>query len=350
MTAAQDVTAAPTPDVAVHALTATSDPHALVSVIVPCFNVGGFLVDAVERLLAQTYPALEVVLVDDASTDDSRQIAADLDARFPNVRTFLMSENAGVAAARETGVRVANGSWVWFVDADDTWPETAISEMMSTALAQDADVVCAGARVVSESGSRPVGRIAEETVVDAAAATRALLRGAVTGHLWNKLFRRDALRRISFTRIRQHSDQAMVVQALAAANRVALTPTAVYEYRLRQGSIIRSGSRRADSLRTLGRVVEDAVARQDATALRSPAYRYYRARYSVLSRLKDATSGAYPADERRVLIRTIRADMSVGDLWALVRAKDPVRTALYVLGWVSPAGYGMLLDRAGGRL
>ncbi len=177
-----------------------------------------------------------------------------------------------------------------------------------------------------------------------------LLVGSITGHLWNKLFRRDLLGRITFTRIRQHSDQAMVAQALVEADRVAILPRSVYTYRLREGSIIRSGSRRADSLRELGVVIASCVARVDAKALQGTDYLYYRARYSTISRLKDATSGAYPDGERAALVREIRGQMSLRQLGALVRRRDATRTAIYTIGWLTPRGYGALLDRAGGRL
>ena len=142
----------------------------------------------------------------------------------------------------------------------------------------------------------------------------------------------------------------MVAQAFVEARTVAILHQDVYTYRLRGGSIIRSGSRRADSLRGLGEVVAQCVARVDVTALRHPDYRYYRARYNLLSRLKDATSGAYPPAEGKTLVREIRGEMSLSGVMALARKKDAVRLALYSLGWASPRGYGILLDRAGGRL
>ena len=215
----------------------------------------------------------------------------------------------------------------------------------------DADVVCAGATVAAEGrADRPVGTLPAEPLLTGGEAFARLLTGDVSGHLWNKLFRRDLLGRITFTRIRQHSDQAMVAQALVEADRVAILPRSVYTYRLREGSIIRSGSQRAESLRELGRVIAPASARVDAGALKGTDYLYYRARYSTLSRLKDATSGAYAESERAALVKEIRSQMSLRQLGALVRRRDVTRTAIYTLGWLTPRGYGVLLDRAGGRL
>ncbi len=215
----------------------------------------------------------------------------------------------------------------------------------------DADVVCAGATVHADGRSdRPVGSLPDQDLLTGAAALRGLLVGDITGHLWNKLFRRDLLGRITFTRIRQHSDQAMVAQALVEADRVAILRRSVYTYRLRAGSIIRSGSKRADSLRELAAVVTSCVARVDERALHGREYLYYRARFSTLSRLKDATSGAYAAPERAALVKEVRGQMSLRQLGALVRRGDATRTAIYTIGWLTPRGYEVVLDRAGGRL
>ncbi|WP_345801562.1 glycosyltransferase family 2 protein [Microbacterium sp. AZCO] len=329
----------------------SADVAASVSVVLPCYNAAEFVESAVERLLEQRDVALEIVLVDDKSTDDTAALISALADRHESVRAILLPENGGVAAAREAAVAAATGDYVWFVDADDEWPDDAASALLKAANAVDADIVCAGATVVSEGQpERPVGDLPEGDLLTGPQALDALLVGGITGHLWNKLFRRSLLGRIEFTRIRQHSDQAMVAQALVEASRVALLHRSVYVYKLRSGSIIRSGSRRADSLRELGEVIARCVARVDATALRRPDYLYYRARYHTLSRLKDATSGAYSESERRSLVKQVRSEMSFAQLGAIGRRRDVTRFGIYTLGWMSPRTYSLVLDRAGGRL
>jgi glycosyltransferase involved in cell wall biosynthesis len=86
----------------------------LVSVIVPCYNHAHFLGEAIESALAQTYPYLEIIVVDDGSSDNTREVAA----RYPQVR-YVRQENQGLAAARNTGLRHSTGSYLVFLDADD---------------------------------------------------------------------------------------------------------------------------------------------------------------------------------------------------------------------------------------
>jgi Glycosyl transferase family 2 len=86
----------------------------LVSVVIPCWNQAGYLSEAIESVLAQTYPELELIVVDDGSDDNSYEVAA----RYPGVRR-LRQPNSGVAVARNRGLAASSGGYVAFLDADD---------------------------------------------------------------------------------------------------------------------------------------------------------------------------------------------------------------------------------------
>jgi glycosyltransferase involved in cell wall biosynthesis len=89
---------------------------ALVSVVVPVYNRERYLAEALESVVAQDYRPLEIVVVDDGSTDGSSTVAA----RMPHVR-LVSGEHRGVAAARNLGLRAAGGAYIAFVDSDDVW-------------------------------------------------------------------------------------------------------------------------------------------------------------------------------------------------------------------------------------
>ncbi len=89
----------------------------LVSAIIPCYNYGRYVTQAVESALAQTYPNMEVIVVDDGSTDDTRRR---LEPYFARIR-YIYQENRGASAARNTGIRHARGEWIAPLDADDYW-------------------------------------------------------------------------------------------------------------------------------------------------------------------------------------------------------------------------------------
>jgi glycosyltransferase involved in cell wall biosynthesis len=98
----------------------------LVSCVVPVFNGEKYLAEAIGSVLAQTYSPIEIIVVDDGSTDSSPEILA----RFAGDVTIVRQQNAGPAAARNRGIANAKGEYVAFLDADDTWVATKTATQM----------------------------------------------------------------------------------------------------------------------------------------------------------------------------------------------------------------------------
>lgn len=101
----------------------------LVSAIIPTYNYGRFVCEAVDSALAQSYPSMEVIVVDDGSTDDTRQRLADYGSRI----RYVWQSNSGLSAARNTGIREARGDWVAFLDADDVWHRDKTARQLAAA-------------------------------------------------------------------------------------------------------------------------------------------------------------------------------------------------------------------------
>lgn len=130
-----------------------SSVRASVSVIVPTFNCARFLGEAVDSIIAQTIPVSQIIIVDDGSTDGTEQVVS----RFIDPRIeYIKQKNAGVSAARNTGLDAARGELVTFLDADDRWRPTFV-ERMESLLTTDPTAVCAFAnflRFDHETGRR----------------------------------------------------------------------------------------------------------------------------------------------------------------------------------------------------
>lgn len=105
-----------------------------VSIITPCYNHAHYLPDAVNSILAQTLSDWEAIIVDDGSTDDTREVAAQFDD--PRIR-YIYQENQGLSAARNTGIRAAQGQFLAFLDADDGWDTRFLEVCVSILAAQD---------------------------------------------------------------------------------------------------------------------------------------------------------------------------------------------------------------------
>jgi glycosyltransferase involved in cell wall biosynthesis len=104
----------------------------LVSVIIPCFNGERYLAEAIESALRQTYHPIEVIVVDDGSTDRSREIAEGYGHRI----RWLEHDHSGIAGARNHGVAQSRGQYLAFLDADDVWSEDKLARQME-AIARD---------------------------------------------------------------------------------------------------------------------------------------------------------------------------------------------------------------------
>lgn len=96
-------------------------PMELVSIIMPTYNSGKFLPDAIESVLAQTYPFWELLITDDASIDNTYAIAEDYSKRDARIRVFKLEKNSGAAKARNNSIKNANGRFLAFIDSDDWW-------------------------------------------------------------------------------------------------------------------------------------------------------------------------------------------------------------------------------------
>jgi glycosyltransferase involved in cell wall biosynthesis len=127
----------------------------LISVIVPCYNQGIYLKETIQSALASTYRPLEILIINDGSTDHSLEIAKELEAQYPEVRV-LDQANAGVTKARNVGIAAAQGEYILPLDGDDLISVTYIEKGMAILTARpEVKVVYCQAEKFSDSGRKP---------------------------------------------------------------------------------------------------------------------------------------------------------------------------------------------------
>jgi glycosyltransferase involved in cell wall biosynthesis len=123
----------------------------LVSVVIPTYNCARYLGEAIESVLAQTHRPLEIVIVDDGSTDGTDRLVAAYGDRL----RYIRQANAGASAARNRGIREAGGGWIAFLDADDTWMDRKLERQLALAAAHpEAGLVFTDACWFDEHGVR----------------------------------------------------------------------------------------------------------------------------------------------------------------------------------------------------
>lgn len=224
----------------------------LVSVVVPIYNVEAFLRDCLDSIRDQTYARLQVVLVDDGSTDGSAAIAEEYVAADPRF-VLVRQANAGLSAARNAGVPHATGEYLAFVDSDDVLAAHAY-ETLLTALTAGGGDFASGAvhRFTSRGHHRGYPHneaIAGTDLTAHVSRDHKLLRDRT---IWNKLFRRtfwDA-QGFEFPPGRLFEDVPVCVPAHAAASSVAVVNDVVYFWRIREGAV-RSITQSDNDLRNL---------------------------------------------------------------------------------------------------
>lgn len=119
--------------------------YPLVSVIIPVYNCGSTIAETLDSILHQTYENIEIIIVNDGSTDSTEQVINNFAKKDNRIKCFSQA-NQGVSAARNAGISHATGEYISFVDADDTIDENAIQRMVETC--DDADIVIAGIKCI----------------------------------------------------------------------------------------------------------------------------------------------------------------------------------------------------------
>ena len=209
----------------------TTAHEPVVSVVVPCWNAATTIGPALASVLATTSVSLEIVAVDDASTDDTLSVLASIAARDPRVIVLRQPENAGVSEARNRGLAAVRGEWLAFLDADDRWLPGGLDRLVAHALAGDALAVL-GQRVWTD------GRATWRSN-DAIPDVRIPGRKSLASHpglvyyaaIHGKLLHRSTWAGSTF-RGRVLGDQPWTIGAmLRAGDRIDVLPEVVYEWR-----------------------------------------------------------------------------------------------------------------------
>lgn len=145
------------------------DP-ALISVVMPCHNAASFVGEALASVLGQTYPHVEVIVVDDGSTDETNRIVEAIADTHPGRVNLVYQPNAGPYAARNHGLSLAHGNFVAFLDASDSWHPAALERLHAAMMDTLADVAYCGWQDFGESAIDTQPRIPPDYAAKDAAA------------------------------------------------------------------------------------------------------------------------------------------------------------------------------------
>lgn len=218
----------------------------MISVIVPAYNIRDYIGKALNSILAQTYSDIEIIVVDDGSSDGTAEIIDDYAARYPSKICSLHITNSGVTTARLTGIGQASGEWIGFVDGDDEIEPDMYDRLLKNAEKWEADISHCGYQMVFPDGRihffHNTGQFMQQTGHE---GLKSLLEGSlVEPGLWNKIFSRrlfdcllcsDVLDRS----IKINEDLLMNFYLFRQANKTVFQDFCPYHYIVRDNSATR---------------------------------------------------------------------------------------------------------------
>ena len=211
-----------------------------ISVIIPVFNVQEHLEQAISSVLDKQEADLELILVDDGSSDLSPEICEDFARRNHNV-IVIHQDHQGPGAARNAGLDVARGEFVFFLDGDDRIRPHALDEMLALAQSNHVDLVCSDFQPLDKDGDVADDLTCSKTlIVDREQLLTKYFCCEIPTAVWAKLYRRDLWNGLRFPDIPIHEDAWILHLILARCESACLTNKRYYLYLLRDNSCIRS--------------------------------------------------------------------------------------------------------------
>ena len=220
----------------------------MISVVVPVYNTKEYLSKCLWSLVNQTYNDIEIVIVDDCSTDGSHEICHNYKSKYNNIDYYRLDQNSGPAYARNYGVKKSKRDYIGFVDSDDWIDLDMYSKLYDMITNNNADLVgCSHFYVHSRGGD---GIENYETYNSECIIDNPLLTSPVEAHIyfikhsdmvvWNKLFKRQLFDDVEFPVGKLYEDVYASYELIDRAKTIYLSSECLYYYRDRDNSITRS--------------------------------------------------------------------------------------------------------------
>ena len=237
----------------------------LISVIVPVYNVERYLDQCLESIVGQSYPHLEILVVDDGSTDDSGNMCDRWAERDERIRV-IHQPNGGLSAARNTALDAMSGEWVIMVDSDDVLHLDTASALLDAILREGADIVVGDYVIINDDeapqwpATTSDGNKEDVSYSQQEALLAVFYQQGLTHSAWARIYRASLFKDIRYPVGRLYEDLAIIYPLLKKCDKVVKINQVVYGYRQRQNSILDSFSpRRADVLNICEELEHDTL-------------------------------------------------------------------------------------------
>lgn len=216
-----------------------------ISVIVPVFNAEKYLKMCLNSLVSQTLKNIEIICIDDGSTDNSLATLDKFKSKDDRIK-IIKQKNYGVSMARNNGISEAQGEYIGFVDADDWVDKDFFEKLYNAAQKYNADIATAGYyRRGKILRSKKLNYKKEEKITNPTEKIKAVYIPK-WNYIWNKIYKRESLLKIDipFENGRYYEDMIWLVKVIYSLNSLVTVPNIFYHYRKNEGSIVTQKSKK----------------------------------------------------------------------------------------------------------
>lgn len=210
----------------------------LCSIIVPIYNVEALLPRCIDSLIGQQYQNIEIILVNDGSTDSSEAVCREFLNRDSRIK-LINKENGGLSSARNAGLKLSKGEYIFFVDSDDYVTSDFCSVCVDGFLNHSADVVIFGFNNIFVDTNKVIEKHCRKSrVISKEEALKGtLIDGYINSLAWNKAYKRELFDNIKYPEGMVFEDVGTTYKIFNKANTIYISSNITYNYELRNGSI-----------------------------------------------------------------------------------------------------------------
>lgn len=301
-----------------------------ISVIVPVYNVAAYLPVCIESLQKQKFSGMEIILVDDGSSDEGGKLCDDYGRKDSRI-VVLHKKNGGLSSARNAGIKKARGKYIGFVDGDDWVSEDMFGTLYRLAEAKQAEIAACRFCEIGPQDVEKTDGTSSVTVLDPEDMLKKFFLRQITESVCDKLFLRELFCDVRFPEGEINEDTAVFVKLVMKSRKNVFLDSTLYFYRIREGSITKSGY--SPRFRVVDRHMQEIEALTDEKYPRLKPYReyFFGVHYYclVLSVLKDSSRKEYQQDYVYYLRQFQRFFLSFMR-WGTGKPKDRILAVLLV--------------------
>lgn len=204
-----------------------------ISVIIPVYNVEKYIKRCLDSLLRQTFKDFEVVVVNDATPDQSMMIVEDFSKKREQVTIVEHEKNMGLMWTRRTGYQAAKGDYFVFLDSDDWLPDNALEIFQKEIIKTNADIVCGAYTIMNDEGPVNIKQNQLNYGNTSEAVCKSMLKNEFSHCIWGKIFNADLFRLYKYDTFKNFTngeDGLLFYQLLQNAKQIVSLPESVYFY------------------------------------------------------------------------------------------------------------------------